>query len=166
MGQRNSFALVFLLMTTLELILVLASGIAATVTMTLFMYAYAAVFGKMTQVVHILGNMLTARLRFQSLDTKSGLVGTVFHFGVGVLFTLNYYLLWSSELISFSWVDGVILGIISGILAIIGWGFYLICHHHAPLISFKHYFTALFLAHMVFALSAVAVFKLYLPELS
>jgi hypothetical protein len=150
-------------MNTLELMLVFGSGIAATVTMTLIMYGYAAISKHPTQVIHILGNMLTARGSYDSLDTKSGVIGSLFHLGTGVFFTLSYYLLWISDVIDFSWMDGLFLGIGSGILAIAGWWLYLTCHHQAPPLSFKHYFAALFLAHLVFALTAVAVFRGFLP---
>lgn len=150
-------------MNTLELMVVIGSGIAATVTMTLIMYVYASISKQITQVVHILGNMLTARLSYDSLNTKSSVIGSLFHLGTGVFFSLSFFLLWISEVIDFSWMDGVFLGIGSGILAIAGWWLYLTCHHQTPPLSFKHYFSSLFLAHLVFALTAVAVFREFLP---
>jgi ABC-type Fe3+-siderophore transport system permease subunit len=148
-------------------LITILSGMAGTVVMTLFMYLYSYVSHRFTKVVHILGNMLVGESNYKSPSTNAYIVGTVAHFSVGILFSLAYFLLWNWGIFRNNLEDSVIVGIISGVAAVVVWKSFLTLHSSPPQFSEINYFLALFLAHIVFAVVSVNVFQLITdnPEL-
>ena len=143
------------------------SGLAGTVAMTGLMYLYAYLSKKFTKVIHILGNMVIGETNYYTPSRNAFLIGTVAHFGVGILFSFAYFLLWNWGIFGINLGDSVLIGIVSGIVAIIVWKIYLSLHSSPPKTSHFHYFAALFLAHIVFAVVSVNVFQMITdnPEL-
>ncbi len=143
------------------------SGIAGTLAMTIVMYLYAALTKKPTQVIHILGSMLTGDENVRNPAKNSLIVGFLGHFGVGIIFSFAYFLLWNWGVFYVNFPDSVLIGAASGVVAIIVWKGYLSLHHNPPAISQAHYFIALFLAHIVLGIVSVNVFQLITdnPEL-
>lgn len=148
-------------------LITILSGIAGTVAMTLVMYLYARISKEFTKVIHILGSMLSGDNNFTSPQNSTLILGTLAHFGVGVLFSFSYFLLWNWGTFRINLEDSILIGAASGVLAIVVWKTYFLLHDHPPLISQKHYFIALFLAHIVFGAVSVNVFQLITdnPEL-
>lgn len=146
-------------------LLTVLSGFAGTIVMTSVMYLYARLLDKNTKVVHILGSMLTGNEEsYHVQKIKVLTTGAVAHVFVGVLFSFGYFLLWNWGVFDIAWVDSLILGALSGVLAIIVWKSYFIMHQRPPEISLTHYFIALFISHIVFGLITVNVFKIITHE--
>lgn len=148
-------------------LITILSGLVGTVAMTLFMYLYSYVSHSFTKVIHILGNMLVGENNFYSPGKNALIVGIAAHFGVGVLFSFAYFLLWNWGFFQINLVDSIIIGVISGVLAVAAWKSYLTLHSSPPQFSELNYFLALFLAHIVFAVVSVNVFQIITdnPEL-
>src|SRR5690606_4745896 len=140
---------------------------AGTVAMTGLMYLYSYLSKRFTKVIHILGNMVIGERNYYTPSRNALLIGTVAHFGVGILFSFAYFLLWNWGIFGINLGDSVLIGIVSGVVAIIVWKIYLSLHSSPPKISHFHYFASLFLAHIVFAVVSVNVFELITdnPEL-
>ncbi|WP_460513970.1 hypothetical protein [Cyclobacterium sediminis] len=143
------------------------SGIVATAVMTIVMYIYTILFKHFTKVIHLLGCMISGDQKLHSPSKGALTLGTFAHFGVGVIFSMSYYLLWNWGVFEINFFDSVIIGGLSGIVAIVVWKFYLKLHHYQPEISQNHYFFALFIAHIVFGIVSVNTFLMITdnPEL-
>lgn len=141
--------------------LTVMAGIAGTVGMTLVMYGYAALAGQNTRVIEILGKMLTGSAATLSYNRwKSTLAGTIAHFGVGLIFSWSYFLLWNWGVFTLDFGDSLLVGFFSGLIAFVVWGSYFILHYHPPKIDLFHYFLALVIAHVVFGLITVNLYAL------
>ncbi|EPR69133.1 DUF6789 family protein [Cyclobacterium qasimii] len=148
-------------------LITLLSGIAGTIAMTLVMYLYSSLSNHFTKVIHILGSMISGESNFTNPEKRVLLLGTLAHFGVGIIFSFSYFLLWNWGIFRINFQDAVLIGAASGVLAVIVWKSYLSLHSKPPKISQLHYFIALFLAHIVFGIVSVNVFQLITdnPEL-
>src|SRR3954464_340641 len=97
----------------------LVCSFASTTVMTLF-----SVF--MSQLAHrdyVEPHLLTRLFVAQIPNAKIGHspLGWTTHFAVGWLFVTVYNLLWYFKLVDYSWASGLMLGLLSGIIGIIGW---------------------------------------------
>src|SRR5690606_12899541 len=97
------------------------SGFAGTAAMTLVMYLYASLTKQFTKVIHVLGNMLIGESNYQSPTKRAMITGTIAHFGVGMLFSFAYFLLWNWGFFKINFQDSVLIGAASGIVAIVVW---------------------------------------------
>lgn len=143
------------------------SGIAATVVMTIAMYSYTSLTKHFTKVIHLLGSMISGDQNFHSPRKSTLILGTLAHFTVGIIFSMSYYLLWNWGVFEITFLDSVIIGGLSGIVAIVVWKAYIKLHNYRPKISQFHYFMALFIAHIIFGIVSVNLFLIFTdsPEL-
>lgn len=150
-------------MTPNILLNIFISSIPGTIVMTLFMYFYSAFFKKETRVIHIFGSMITGDIPARSVSGKgkSLIAGTVAHFMVGFVLAFTYYILIDMNVFVIRFADGLILGILSGIVAVIVWRAYIFLHFHPPRIEKAHYFIALFIAHIFFAVFTIYTFYFF-----
>ncbi len=118
--------------------------------MTGCMYLYGWVFKQQTQVIHLLGNILTG-CNSQEISLSQFATGVLAHYGVGFFFTLTYYSLENDGFLTWLLAPAIITGIISGILATVVWMGYIRIHQSPPRVHPIHYSLALLLAHVVFA---------------
>ncbi|MEP1086699.1 DUF6789 family protein [Algoriphagus sp.] len=148
-------------------LITIVAGVAGTIAMTLVMYSYSYITKKFTMVIHVLGNLLVAERNYYSPSKNALIIGSLAHFGVGILFSFAYFLLWNWGVFRINFQDSILIGAISGILAIVVWYGYLRFHSHPPKFSKLHYFLALFISHIVFGIVTVNVFQLITdnPEL-
>lgn len=141
------------------------AGIVGTIGMTLVMYGYTLVFGKNTKVIHLLGTMVTGSANKPDFDRwKANLVGTLGHFGVGIIFSWSYFLLWNWGVFSKNLGDSIFIGVISGIIAIFVWLGYFHLHSNPPKINLIHYSFALMIAHIVFGILTVYMSSLLVED--
>ncbi|PZX48398.1 DUF6789 family protein [Algoriphagus chordae] len=143
------------------------SGVVGTIAMTICMYLYASLTKQFTKVIHILGNMLVGESNYYNPSKNALLVGTTAHFGVGVLFSFAYFLLWNWGVFQINLEDSALIGFISGLVAIGVWQGYISLHSHPPKFSHIHFFIALLISHVIFGIVSVNVFQLITdnPEL-
>ncbi|WP_296622170.1 hypothetical protein [Marivirga sp.] len=142
-------------------LLTIISGFVGTIAMTIVMYLYGNLTKKKTKVVHILGLMMTGNLALsKEQKTKILTTGSIAHLFIGILFSFAYFLLWNWGVFNISTFDSIIVGALSGVLAIIVWKSYFNVYRKPPRVPLPHYFTALFISHIVFGLVTVSVFNL------
>lgn len=148
-------------------LITLLSGIVGTIGMTAVMYLYAKFTNQFTKVIHILGSMISGDSNYESPKKNSLILGTLGHFAAGIAFSFSYFLLWNWGFFRIDFLDSVLIGAVSGVVAIIVWKGYLTFHNMPIKISHTHYFTALFLSHIVFGIISVNIFQLITdnPEL-
>lgn len=142
-------------------LLTIVSGFAGTFAMTIVMYLYGSLTKKKTKVVHILGLMMTGNLALcKEQKTKILATGSIAHVFIGVLFSFSYFLLWNWGVFNISTFDSIIIGALSGILAIIVWKSYFTVYRKPPRVPLDHYFTALFISHIIFGMVTVSMFSI------
>lgn len=142
-------------------ILTIVSGFAGTFAMTIVMYAYAHLTNKNTKVVHIFGSMITGNTGLtKNQKGKILATGTFAHVAVGAIFSFSYFLLWNWGVFDISLTDSLIIGLLSGIIAIIIWRLYFAVHQKPPKVPLPHYFAALLISHLLFGLVTVNIFNL------
>ena len=148
-------------MATLQIIIV---GVAATLVMTLFMNACAAITRSNMYTVKILSLMLPTLFRPATAgeSRSSKAAATVLHYGIGILFVFFYHLLRTSHGYAGnqSMAEPWIIGITLGIIAVGGWTFF-IRMHPAPLatVPWPYYLVCIFAAHIVFAFAMIYCYK-------
>lgn len=148
------------------LVVIIASGIIGTAVMTMFMYVLTFVTKRVMNVAKTLGTMITCQTEEDGRLSDSGFamtIGVIVHYAIGILFAYCYHLLWMYGVGQPDFWNGLFLGFISGIFAVIFWFVFFAIHPFPPHIDLKNYLISLFLAHFVFASVTVAVY-IFLTE--
>ncbi len=145
----------------LDILKILLATIAGTTTMTAFSYYVSEKFKEIFKEPVLL-NFLLKAMKKEWLPEKTEAAGWILHYVFGLLFVLIYHAIWSWTDIDPTWFTGVIFGMISGVVGIISWHFMFKFSNHKPKIKFKQYYVQLFIAHIIFALTVIAVYRLFL----
>lgn len=132
---------------------VLISGISGTTFMTLFSYLVSELDGENFSESERLGQLAKRLLPMLSKDGKQ-ITGWAAHYLVGLLFALVYVELWSRRKIKLSIKRNLLLGGISGIIAVAIWKATFKMHPMPPAMNFNKYYLQLIPAHVVFAVFA------------
>jgi hypothetical protein len=103
---------------------------------------------------------MTHRLAPGISKKQSQVAGWGTHYAVGLLFVLVYRELWQSGKIKRNLRNGIILGALSGALAVGVWKTSLKAHPAPPWIDFTNYYIQLVPAHIVFAVCATLTSRL------
>lgn len=135
------------------------AGLIGTCAMTLAMYLYAYFSKKFTKVIHILANMLVGETNYHFPSTNAFIVGSIGHFGIGLIFSCSYYFLWNVGYIKLNFITSLVIGFLSGCLAIGVWKGYLELHSSPPRVSQKDFFLALIISHVILGIVTTAVLK-------
>lgn len=144
----------------MDIVKILVSALAATITMTGFSYLISAAYKKLFKEPVLL-NKILERLGIDVQDGPKKAAGYILHYLIGVLFVIGYDLLWRYTTLDPTWFCGIIFGIFSGIIGIGGWMTIFRLPDMPPRVHFKEYYIQLFIAHIIFALTAVAVYHIY-----
>jgi len=148
--------------------IILASGIMGTAVMTLFMYILTFITDRVMNVTKILGTMITCETTEDGKLSNSKLtivVGIAAHYAIGVFFAYGYHLLWTLDVGAPGFWNGLLLGFVSGIFAVIFWFTFFGVHPFPPHIDLKLYLPTLFLTHFVFASATVASYIYFADQL-
>jgi hypothetical protein len=144
----------------MDILELLIETVTATTLMTIFSYLVGESFRKLfSEPV-----MLNYVIRISSVNVNprlNSILGWLLHFLFGLLFIVPYHWIWNRRILDDSWLAGIILGVPSGIIGILGWMVIFSLPREKPKVAFAEYFIQLFFAHIVFALTAVATHKLY-----
>ncbi len=136
-------------------------SIAATSTMTLFSYAVSASYREIYQepiLIAFLLHNFKINLSTASKNTLSWLL----HYGIGVVFVTVYHYFWARNILQLSMLHALLLGAASGVIGIISWMIFFKISHYQPPINYRGYYIQLFAAHIIFALTATAVYAISL----
>jgi hypothetical protein len=139
---------------------ILIATIAATSAMTLFSYVVSASARELYKEPVLLTYILSSLKIEVSPQTKTFLAWLL-HYIIGLFFVLVYHYLWVNNVVEMSWPAAFVLGALSGIVGILGWVLLFKIVPQKPNIDFKGYYVQLFFAHIVFAIVALIVYKLF-----
>lgn len=138
----------------LQLLLI---SFGATSAMTWFSYTMSRNFRELYNEPVLLSKVLS-ELDFKFSPQNKKNLGWLFHYCIGFLFVLAYYIFWVKDILSVSIFSGLFLGIASGIIGIISWMVIFKLTNYQPSIDFKGYFVQLFFAHIIFAIVATLLY--------
>ena len=143
----------------MDFIRIILATLLGTTLMTIFSYLISNLFNKLYKEP-ILLNYLLHYLGINMRDSAKRISGWVIHYIIGFVFVVGYDLLWQYK-IQFSWLSGIIFGMISGIIGIISWMLMFKVPDDKPKIDYKGYYIQLFFAHIIFAIGVVIIYKIY-----
>lgn len=143
------------------LLTIIMTTLTATTAMTLFSYTISIGFRELYKEPVLLGYSLKSLNISLSQSTKT-LLGWIFHYIIGLLFVIGYHLVWYYGILEQTWLSGLILGAISGIIGIVSWVIIFNMSKYVPNIDFKGYYLQLFFAHVIFGLVAFGVYTMFL----
>lgn len=130
---------------------VLISGITGTTFMTLFSYLVSIAkdenFSEPERLGQLIHNLDPGLNKKEKL-----LAGWTAHYLVGLMFAAIYVQLWEKKKLKPSLKNNLIIGGISGIMAVGVWKLTFKAHPLPPLLSFNKYYLQLVPAHIVFAI--------------
>lgn len=144
----------------MEILKIILATIAGTSVMTAFSYLASEAFNKLWKEPVLL-NLVVAKANVELTPRRKSIFGWVIHYVIGLAFVLCYEFVWNNFDIDPTWFCGLIFGIISGLIGIFSWVLMFKLPEEKPKIKFKHYYLQLFIAHIFFALTVIAVYKLF-----
>ena len=145
----------------MDILRIMIGALVGTTMMTIFSYLISVGFQKLYKEPVLLKYLLLkSGASLTKKETAAG--GWILHYAIGILFITIYHFLWTSNSIALTWLNGLFLGIASGIVGILGWFVMFKISKFKSDIDFAGYFVQLLFAHIIFALSAVAVYKFLL----
>ncbi len=142
----------------------IASATTGTTTMTLFSYIASAIAKENFSEPEHLKTMIH-RLLPQLSTKQARIAGWAGHYAVGLVFMLVYHELWKAGRIKKKFGTGLLLGGISGAVAVAIWKATFKAHPSPPKTHFTGYYAQLVPAHVVFAVTALLTSK-YLQKIS
>jgi hypothetical protein len=138
---------------------VLVAGVTGTTFMTAFSYLVSELDGENFSEPERLGQLAKGLLPMLSKEEKH-ITGWAAHYLVGLLFALVYIELWTKGKVKPTVGQTLLLGGISGIIAVAIWKATFKAHPLPPSLSFNKYYLQLVPAHVVFALFAALGYRL------
>jgi hypothetical protein len=139
---------------------VLFAGLTGTTFMTLFSYLVSETKEENFKEPELLGKLLY-RLIPDLNKQNSRFAGWSLHYVVGFIFAFLYARLWEERKIKPTVESGLMLGGLSGVLAIIVWKSTFKLHPLPPKIYAGKYYGHLLITHFIFGAFAVLGYKLW-----
>ena len=143
---------------TMNLLKIVTSGIAATTAMSAFSYLVSEEKKKNFREPEVLGTLLKRRVSGLSKPAANA-VGWGAHYGTGLVFAGLYDQLWKKTTVKPTVLSGAVLGAASGLAGILIWKATVALHPDPPVKAYKKYHKHLFLAHIVFGIAAAQAYR-------
>jgi len=143
-------------------IIIIIAGITGTLLMTGAMYLLSAVTGQNYKVVGILATMVTNHTTHKKGLTKFTsdiLAGVVLHYLIGIIFSFVYFYLWQTGHVDPGIKSSIILGLLTGIVAMVFWSSFIYLHPNPPSIPVFTYVLLTGVAHVLFSLGVYLVYN-------
>ena len=137
------------------------TAVAATTAMTLFSYTISESFRKLYKEPVLLTYILT-QLKAELSSKVKTILAWLIHYSIGLIFVIIYHFLWIHTILQLTFFNGLLLGMVSGIVGIISWMILFKIADYKPAIDFKGYYIQLFFAHIIFGLTAALFYYLTL----
>lgn len=134
------------------------SGITGTSFMTLFSYLVSLAEKENFSEPEHLGTLIHRLL--PGTKKLNHVQGWMTHYAVGILFATVYIELWQQGKVKPGLKEALILGGISGALAVMVWKLTFKMHPAPPWIRYTKYYIQLVPAHMVFAIFTTLTYRL------
>lgn len=145
----------------MEILKILIATIVGTGIMTAFSYYVSEKFNKLFKEPVLL-NLIISSLGVDLIPERKNMLGWIIHFAIGLTFVYCYHFIWEYTDFDPTWFCGLFFGIISGLIGIFSWFFLFQLPPNPPKTHFKKYYLQLFIAHVLFALGVVAVYKIFI----
>ena len=144
-----------------QVILGLGMGtLVGTTLMTIFSYWVGRLRNMQFTEPVLLNRMLFRFGVLAEYQLKKNVAGWIIHYLIGLLFLIAYYFIWSETRFDPTLRTAFILGCISGLAGIFGWSILFRIQTVPPNIKVSEYYAQLFVAHIIFALTATATYRL------
>lgn len=144
-----------------QVISALALGtLTGTSLMTLFSYIVGRLRNRQFTEPVLLNRVLCGFGILKEYQLEKNIAGWVIHYFVGLVFLLIYYFIWSRTPLDPTLKTALVLGALSGFAGIIGWAIVFRIQSVPANIKVSEYYTQLFVAHVIFALTATGTFRL------
>jgi len=144
-----------------QVLLALALGtVAATTFMTIFSYTVSRLRNRQFTEPVLLNRLLCGFGILKEYQLEKNIAGWIIHYAIGLIFLVAYYLVWSRTSFDPTLKTALVLGSLSGIAGIIGWSVLFRIQSVPANIRASEYYAQLFVAHVIFALTATGTFTL------
>lgn len=142
----------------MDFLKIFLAALVGVIVMTLFSYTISTAFRKLFKEPVLLNLLLDRAGIVRISDVHKNMLGWILHFFIGLIFVILYDRIWAWTTLEPSWINGLIFGVVNGIVGMPGWWLLFKIHPNEPKIDFKNYSWHLFIAHILFALGATAVY--------
>lgn len=139
---------------------IIFSSSVATGLMTLYSYWHSHHFNKQFKEPQLLTKLLSTKGRGLDLKTNSTRKGWAAHLVTGILFTFSYWKMWEKHKIKPGMWHGLVIGAVTGVFGGGIWKITFDMHPNPPKRDFKSFYRHLIVAHIIFGLSNVKVYRL------
>lgn len=143
---------------------IISCGVAGTALMSVFIYTVSSLSGRLIRVTRILGTMVTNKAEAPGRKSNNSppviSIGTLIHYFIGVLFSLVYFFLWHHGIGRPNFLQALVFGVVSGVVAVCAWALFFRIHPYPPKLSYPFFLFLIFLGHIVFAIGVVTAHKL------
>lgn len=139
---------------------IILAALASTTTMTIFSYIVSNSFRKLYKEPILLQYVLL-RLKADIPSPAKQVIAWTIHYAIGLLFVIAFEFIHFQLETKISWYSALIFGSLIGIVGIIGWEimFHLTNKPHPT--DRPGYYTQLFIAHLIFAITTATVYVLH-----
>lgn len=139
---------------------IILAGIVGTTFMTLYSYVISKKQKQQYVEPILLNKLIDGSENLPDIeDKKTHPAGWLAHYGVGILFVIAYWIVWRRALRSPGPVKALIIGALSGVVAIIAWRAMFAANANPPYNNRYGYYKQLFYAHLIFSTLALAGYK-------
>jgi hypothetical protein len=135
------------------------SGFGGTAVMTAGSELMSYIFGENYREPDHLETMIKRLAPMLSKQAKI-IAGWGAHFAMGFVFAAVYVELWEKKKIKHSIKNGVLLGVVSGLLGLFIWKGTFKAHPLPPWLNYGHFYLQRIPAHVIFAVGATITYKL------
>lgn len=138
---------------------IILTGLGGTTVMTASSYMMSLIADEnFREPEHL--EVLIGRLSPMLSKNAKVLAGWGAHLAMGFVFASVYIELWEAKKIQHNLKNGLILGLVSGVLGYLIWKATFKVHPLPPLINFDHYYLQRIPAHIFFAIGATITYRL------
>jgi hypothetical protein len=134
------------------------TAVSGTALMTASSYLMSEIFGENYREPEHLATMIS-RIAPGLSKNAAKIAGWGAHVAMGFVFASVYVELWETKKIKPTIVNGLVLGLMSGLLGLVIWKATFKAHPFPPLLKFDHYYLQRIPAHIVFALMATITYR-------
>lgn len=139
------------------------TGIAGTTVMTAGSELMSVLFQENFREPEHLETLVSRLVPHLSRKAKT-IAGWGAHYAMGIVFAAIYVELWERRMIKHTIRNGLILGILSGLLGYLIWKATFNAHPLPPWINYSHYYLQRIPAHIVFAVAATIAYQMTLAS--
>jgi len=145
----------------MEIYILCTAWICSILAMTGFSILITYVTKRECREPVLLARLLESLNKMELIKRNSLLMGWIIHFAIGLFFMFFYELLWNITEIEFIFLGSILFGTVIGIIGISGWLVIFRLYPTLPKIDYKLYYIQLFIAHIIFSLTAFIIYYFF-----